>query len=91
MQTVQVDGNEAMASVGLPERQPQHIDQNDTQAWKTCDAVMVEIYVHVVGLLINISETMSSEDVAVMVGLDRAVISVVHDGCQVALGGTCQF
>ncbi|KAK7719021.1 Type I Iterative PKS [Diaporthe eres] len=73
MQSVQLDTHEALATVRLPESQP-HRD-NESAAWKICDAVAIDAVVHVVGLLINTSQLMSSKDVAVMVGIDRAVVS----------------
>lgn len=80
MQCVQLDTHEALATVQLPENQP-HRD-NDVAAWKVCDAVTVDAVVHVVGLLINTSQFMSSKDVAVMVGIDRSVVSpAFSSGC----------
>lgn len=80
MQSVQLDTHEALATVQLPGNQP-HRDSG-TAAWKICDAVAVDTVVHVVGLLINTSQLMSSKDVAVMVGIDRAVVSpAFSSGC----------
>lgn len=73
IQSVQLDTHEALATVRLPESQP-HRD-NGSAEWKICDAVAIDAVVHVVGLLINTSQLMSSKDVAVMVGIDRAVVS----------------
>lgn len=80
MQSVQLDTHEALATVQLPGNQP-HRDSEDA-AWRICDAVAVDTVVHVVGLLINTSQFMSSTDVAVMVGIDRAVVSpAFSSGC----------
>lgn len=80
MQSVQLDTHEALATVQLPGNQP-HRDSG-TAGWKICDAVAVDTVVHVVGLLINTSQCMSSKDVAVMVGIDRAVVSpAFSSGC----------
>lgn len=80
MQCVQLDTHEALATVQLPETQP-HRD-NGLSAWRICDAVAVDAVVHVVGLLINTSQFMSSKDVAVMVGIDRSVVSpAFSSGC----------
>lgn len=80
MQSVQLDTHEALAAVQLPGDQP-HRD-GETEAWRVCDAVAVDAVVHVVGLLINTSQLMSRKDVAVMVGIDRAVVSpAFSSGC----------
>lgn len=73
VQRVQIGSQEAVATVKLPANQP-HRD-NRVAAWKICDAVAIDAAVHVVGLLINTSEAMSSKDVAVMVGIHRTIIS----------------
>lgn len=80
MQSIQIDTHEALATIKLPDNQPNRYD--GVAAWKTCDAVAIDTVVHVVGLLINTSQSMSSKDVAVMVGIDRAVVSpTFSSGC----------
>lgn len=80
MQSIQIDTHEALATIKLPDNQPNRYD--GVAAWKTCDAVAIDSVVHVVGLLINTSQSMSSKDVAVMVGIDRAVVSPTFSaGC----------
>jgi acyl transferase domain-containing protein/acetyl esterase/lipase/acyl carrier protein len=72
IQSVELDQHEALAMVELPNQQPH---RSDSSAWQICDAVAVDVCVHVVGLLINTSDTLADEEVAVMVGLDRVVMS----------------
>ncbi|RYP57380.1 hypothetical protein DL769_009517 [Monosporascus sp. CRB-8-3] len=72
IQTIQLNEHEAVATVKIPQTQP-HRDRN--KFWTACDAVVLDICIHVLGLLVNTSDEISREDVAVMVGLDRAVIS----------------
>lgn len=80
MQSIQIETHEALATVKLPDNQPNR--DSGVAAWKTCDAVAIDTVVHVVGLLINTSQSMSSKDVAVMVGIDRAVVSpTFSSGC----------
>lgn len=75
MKTVQIGAQEAVATVRIPEEQPHRDDE--IAAWKICDAVAIDAAVHVVGLLINTSEAMASKDVAVMVGIQRSIVSPV--------------
>ncbi|RYP07339.1 hypothetical protein DL764_002555 [Monosporascus ibericus] len=70
--TIQLNEYEAVATVKTPQNQP-HRDENIS--WTVCDAVVLDMCIHVLGLLVNTSDAISREDVAVMVGLDRAVIS----------------
>lgn len=80
IQCVQLDTHEALATIQLPEEQP-HRD-NMTAAWKFCDAVAIEIFIQILGLLINTSQSMSDKDVSVMTRIGRAVISPeFHSGC----------
>lgn len=72
MRSIELNQHEALATVKLPNQQPH---RSDSSAWKICDAVTVDACVHVVGLLINTSDSLASEEVAVMVGLNRVVIS----------------
>jgi acyl carrier protein/SAM-dependent methyltransferase len=72
MQSIEMKEHEAVATVELPKDQP-HREENE--AWQSCDAVLLDACIHVCGLLINTSSSICSEDVAVMVGLDRAVLS----------------
>ncbi|KAH8697261.1 hypothetical protein BGW36DRAFT_296668 [Talaromyces proteolyticus] len=72
IETIELDQHEALATVKVPDQQPH---RGDSSAWQICDAVTVDACVHVVGLLINTSDTLPNEEVAVMVGLDRVVMS----------------
>ncbi|RYP89869.1 hypothetical protein DL770_004021 [Monosporascus sp. CRB-9-2] len=72
IETIQLNEHEAVATVKIPQKQP-HRDKN--RFWTVCDAVVLDMCIHVLGLLVNTSDWISREDVAVMVGLDRVVIS----------------
>ncbi|KAH7142089.1 BcPKS16, polyketide synthase [Dactylonectria macrodidyma] len=63
---------ESVATIRLPAEQP---SREESTAWKMCDAITVDAYIQVVGLLMNSSDVVASNEVMVMVGLDRAVIS----------------
>ncbi|POS72644.1 polyketide synthase [Diaporthe helianthi] len=73
IELVRMNADEAVAAVRLPGGQP-HRDEH-VAAWRVCDAVAIDAAVHVLGLLINTSETISGQDVAVMVEIQRSIIS----------------
>lgn len=72
IELVRINGEEAVAAVKLPGGQPHRDEQ--VAAWRVCDAVAIDAAVHVLGLLINTSETISGHDVAVMVEIQRSII-----------------
>ncbi|PHH89661.1 hypothetical protein CDD83_5579 [Cordyceps sp. RAO-2017] len=72
IRSIAMDGQEAIATVALPETQP---NRRESTAWKVCDTVSVDAFIQVLGLLMNTSDMISGDEVTVMVGLDRAVIS----------------
>ncbi|KAK8091035.1 Type I Iterative PKS [Apiospora phragmitis] len=72
LRSIQVEGSEAIATVQAPSEQPHRL-QNEF--WTVCDAVILDMCIHALGLLINTSDHVSDGEVAVMMGLDRAVIT----------------
>ncbi|KAK0716599.1 BcPKS16, polyketide synthase [Apiosordaria backusii] len=72
IKTIALNENEAVATISLPNDQP---GRDDSTAWEMCDAVLLDVCIQVAGLLVNTSDAVAREEVAVMVGVDRAVIS----------------
>ncbi|KAI9667742.1 MAG: Type I Iterative PKS [Bathelium mastoideum] len=65
--------HEAVAIISLAHDQQPNRDQST--AWKVCDTVTIDAYIQVVGLLMNSDDSVSAEDVVVMTGLDRVILS----------------
>lgn len=65
-------GQEGVATVSLPEEQP---GRQESTSWKLCDAVALDAFVQVVGLIMNTSDSVANDEVMVMVGLNHATIS----------------
>lgn len=73
---IQLTNREAVATAVLPDGQPYRNDRSGgVAAWKVCDAVLIECLVHIVGLLINTCEEIPDSEVAMLVHLDRAILS----------------
>ncbi|KAK8079489.1 hypothetical protein PG997_007307 [Apiospora hydei] len=72
LKSVQVDGSEVLATVQAPSDQPHRLENH---WWTVCDAVVLDMCIHALGLLINTSDHISDGEVAVMMGLDRAVLT----------------
>ncbi|KJZ75225.1 hypothetical protein HIM_05419 [Hirsutella minnesotensis 3608] len=70
--SIALDVSEAVATINLPEKQPA---REESTAWNSCDTVLLDSFIQVVGLLLNTSDLVSPSQVMVMVGLDRAAIS----------------
>lgn len=70
--SVKLDDWEAVATISLPDNQP---NREESISWRICDAVTIDSFIQVVGLLMNSSDAVSREEVLVMVGVERAVIS----------------
>lgn len=65
--------NEAIAAVHLPDGQPGYAD---TTVRETCDTVMLDVCIQVFGLLVNSNtDYVSSDEVAIMTGVDRVVVA----------------
>ncbi|KAI1840571.1 hypothetical protein JX266_013235 [Neoarthrinium moseri] len=77
IRSVALAAHEAVASIRLPGTEQPHRD--DSTAWKVCDTVAVDAYIQVVGLLMNSDDSVGVDEVVVMVGLDRVVMS---PGCK---------
>ncbi|KAG9231679.1 putative polyketide synthase [Amylocarpus encephaloides] len=63
---------EAVAIIRMPEEQPA---RDASSAWRFCDTVTIDSFIQVLGFIMNTSDFVAKEEVAVMVGLDQAVIS----------------
>ncbi|KAJ8128887.1 hypothetical protein O1611_g4747 [Lasiodiplodia mahajangana] len=72
IQSVQMNDHEAVVAVEVPESQPQ---SGGNKSRPACDAVILDMCMHATGLLINTGSELSINDVAVMVGLEQAIIS----------------
>ncbi|KAK4203201.1 conidial yellow pigment biosynthesis polyketide synthase [Triangularia verruculosa] len=72
IQKITLHDNEAVATITLPQGQP---GRENSTAWELCDSVLLDVCIQVSGLLVNTSSAVSAEEVAVMVGLERAIIS----------------
>ncbi|RAH61359.1 ketoacyl-synt-domain-containing protein [Aspergillus piperis CBS 112811] len=74
IQSVVVDGDEAVATVKLPEGQPGRIE---SPTWTRCDAVLLDSLISVTGLLLNSSETAADDQVLIAVGIERVILTTV--------------
>ncbi|GAW14687.1 hypothetical protein ANO14919_040900 [Xylariales sp. No.14919] len=72
IQSVQMNEHDAIAAIEIPRGQPQ---SGGIKSWPACDTVVLDICMHTAGLVINTTNEISSNEVAVMVGLDRAILS----------------
>ncbi|GLA95299.1 type I Iterative Polyketide synthase (PKS) [Aspergillus tubingensis] len=72
IQSVVVDGNEAVATVKLPEGQPGRIE---SPTWMRCDAVLLDSLISVTGLLLNTSENAADDQVLIAVGIERVILT----------------
>jgi acyl transferase domain-containing protein/2-polyprenyl-3-methyl-5-hydroxy-6-metoxy-1,4-benzoquinol methylase len=72
IRSVTLSEQEAVAAIRLPDEQP---GRDETTAWKICDTVAVDAFIQVVGLLMNSDDSVAADEVVVMVGQDRVVLS----------------
>ncbi|KAL2140421.1 hypothetical protein VTI28DRAFT_3841 [Corynascus sepedonium] len=72
IRSVTLSEQEAVAAIRLPDDQP---GREETTAWKICDTVAVDAFIQVVGLLMNSDDSVAADEVVVMVGQDRVVLS----------------
>ncbi|KAF2008704.1 ketoacyl-synt-domain-containing protein [Aaosphaeria arxii CBS 175.79] len=70
--SIVLDKTEALAIV---KHYKDHPDSKDSTAWHRCDAVTLDTFISVAGLLLNSSDTVSRAEAMVAVGLDRTVLS----------------
>ncbi|KAH7320277.1 BcPKS16, polyketide synthase [Stachybotrys elegans] len=72
IQSVILDESEAAGTISIPSVQP---SRQESTAWRVLDAVTLDAFIQVIGLLMNSSDFVSEDEVMVMVGLDYGVIS----------------
>jgi acyl transferase domain-containing protein/SAM-dependent methyltransferase len=72
IRSVTLSGQEAVATIRLPDGQP---GREETTAWGICDTVAVDAFIQVVGLVMNSDDSVAADEVVVMVGQDRVVLS----------------
>ncbi|KAK3902479.1 BcPKS16, polyketide synthase [Staphylotrichum tortipilum] len=72
IRAVTLSGQEAVATIRLPDGQP---GREETTAWGICDTVAVDAFIQVVGLVMNSDDSVAADEVVVMVGQDRVVLS----------------
>ena len=64
---------EAIAHIDLPEES--HFGLEESTVTKECDTIAIDMFIQVVGLLINSSNLVTSEDVYVATGVDSVSVS----------------
>ena len=67
-----VDGDEAVASIKLPEDQP---GRHDSVVWHRCDTVLIDAFISTVGLLLNSSDAVSDEEILIAVGIEQVILA----------------
>lgn len=67
-----LEKREALATVRLPPHQP---GLHESTAWQRCDAVFLDGFLSSSGLLLNSSDLISSTEVMIAVGVERAIIT----------------
>ncbi|KAL4732947.1 hypothetical protein BDV11DRAFT_176169, partial [Aspergillus similis] len=72
IRSMAVARNEAVASVRLPEDQP---GREESPAWPRCDAVLIDAFISVVGLLLNSSEAAPDDQILIAVGIERVSLT----------------
>jgi acyl transferase domain-containing protein/acyl carrier protein/SAM-dependent methyltransferase len=70
--SVVIDNNEALAIVQLAVHQP---GQDESTAWRQCDAPLLDGFISVAGLLLNSSDLVSSEHVMVAGAVEHTIIT----------------
>ena len=74
--SITLDGHQAVADIELPKAD---IGSTESSATQYCDCIAIDTFIQVVGLLINSSDMVSSEDVFVATGVDSTSVSAVCD------------
>lgn len=74
--SISIHEHEALADVRLPPNQP---DRDESPVWSICDTVTLDTFIQVVGLLMNSDETVATDEVVVMVGLQSSMVSSEFD------------
>ena len=75
MTTILLDGTQAVAEVDIPLRD---LGANESTVTQACDTVALDVFIQVVGLLINSSDMVTKEEVYVATGVDHTSMS---SGC----------
>ena len=73
---ITMDGTQAMADIDLPVFD---LGTNESTATQFCDTISIDTFIQVVGLLINSSNMVTSEDVFVATGVDSTAMSAKCD------------
>lgn len=71
-----MDGTHAMADIDIP---VSDLDTDESTATQFCDTISIDTFIQVVGLLINSSNMVTSEDVFVATGVDSTAMSAKCD------------
>ncbi|VUC29968.1 unnamed protein product [Clonostachys rosea] len=74
--SITMDGNHASAIIKVPTG---HIGENESTVCRVCDTVSLDIFVQVVGLLINSSDNTTPDDCFVAGGIKTSILSGVCD------------
>ena len=72
---ITMDGRQAVGEIDLPVA---HISTDESTVTQYCDTIAIDTFIQVVGLLINSSDLVTSEDVYVATGVDSTSMSA---GC----------
>ena len=75
--TITMDNAEALADIDL--RKDSQFGLKDSTVTQYCDTIAIDTFIQVVGLLINSSVLVTSEDVFVATGVDRVSMSPICD------------
>ncbi|MCJ1436576.1 hypothetical protein MMC27_005956 [Xylographa pallens] len=74
---ITMDNAEALANIDLKE--DAHFGVEESTVTQYCDTIAIDTFIQVVGLLINSSALVTSEDVFVATGVDRVSMSPICD------------
>ncbi|KAJ0417565.1 hypothetical protein BJY00DRAFT_315854 [Aspergillus carlsbadensis] len=72
IQSMRIDREEAIASISLPSNQPGRME---SPGWTRCDAVLVDCFRSVVGLLPNSSKDAAENQIVIAVGIERVILT----------------
>ncbi|KAK3713681.1 hypothetical protein LTR37_008375 [Vermiconidia calcicola] len=70
--SISIDGSEAVAKIVLPTNQP---EQEGSSAVSFCEAVVMDNFIQVVGLLMNTSDLVGANEVMVCTGIESGATS----------------
>nr|WHF58365.1 polyketide synthase [Aspergillus sp.] len=72
IQSMTVNGDQALASIKLPAAQP---GRSESLCWKRIDAVLIDAFISVVGLLLNSSDDAAEGQILIAVGIEKVVLT----------------